>query len=734
MHIRTHLAAALAALALLVASIPALAFEHRVGVAVVDVTPDYPVRLSGFGFRRAESEGVTQPIYAKAIALADDARGPAVIVCVDNLAIPWSMTQEVARRLADKAKVDPTRLAVTCTHTHTAPMLTGVTPTLFGTPIPPEHQKNIDRYTKELTDRIELAALNAIKDVRPAKLEFGLGAVDFAINRRTKGGPVDHDLPLLAVKDPGGKLRAAYVSYACHCVTLSNNRISGDWAGFVEEALRKNHPGAVALVSIGCGADSNPGSGVTGDKADVAAAQGAQIAREVHRLLGQSLKPISAPPATKLGQVELMFDTHPTRHEWEQRAKRGGEDAVGHHARVQLAKLDRGEKLQTSLPYPIQTWTFGDELAMVFLPGEVVVDYSLRLKREFDRNRLWVNAYSNDEPCYIPSERVLKEGGYEGADAMIYYDRPTRFAAGLEQKIIDEVRRQVPATYLAAKGEAAADAARDDANADAAAVAALILDKSKPEAERDAAAKANAGRAGEIIPHMTRNLAVGTPAEYDAIPWIWRVAVACGRRNETESLRRLLDASLPAEGGKLLDWQAVVIGGGVINGVSDQGVWPAKRVPEIIGDNVGLRKRWQHALDLAAAMADDETVPVPTRYDALRMLGVEPWEKRGEHLARYLKPGTHEELQMGAVSGLADVDSPRATEALVAAVPTLAAENRQLALKGLTRSEPRALALLDAVAARRIDRSLLGDERIKQLRSHPAEPVRRRAAEVLGAN
>src|SRR5207237_4678181 len=182
----------------------------------------------------------------------------------------------------------------------------------------------------------------------------------------------------------------------------------------------------------------------------LAAAQGRQIAAEVERLLKQPLAPITSPVATKNGAIELPFDTLPTREQWQEKAKR--QDAVGHHARVQLAKLDRGEQLQTKLPYPIQTWTFGDQLAMVFLPGEVVVDYSLRLKKDFDRSRLWVNAYSNDAPCYIPSERVLKEGGYEGGDAMVYYDRPTKFAPGLEQKIIDEVHRQLPQDFLAPKG------------------------------------------------------------------------------------------------------------------------------------------------------------------------------------------------------------------------------------------------------------------------------------------
>ena len=441
----------LLALALLAIAIPAAAAELNVGVAAVDITPDYPVRLSGFGFRRTESEGVSQHIWAKAIAFKGTGNdGPAVIVTVDNLGIPIGMTRDVAGRLAQKAKLDPARFAVTASHTHTAPMLKDVCPTLFGVPIPPEHQERIDRYTKELADNLEKVCLAALADLRPAKVEFGIGSATLAANRRTKGGPVDHDLPVLVVRDEAGKPRAIYVSYACHCVTLSDNKISGDWAGYVQETVQKNYPGVIALTSIGCGADSNPSSGVTGDKYDVAAEQGKQIASEIDRLLKQSLTSITKPVATRTGEVELLFDTHPTREQWQEKANRP--DAVGHHARVQLAKLDRGEQLMTRLPYPIQTWAFGDQLAMVFLPGEVVVDYSLRLKKEFDRSRLWVNAYSNDAPCYIPSERILKEGGYEGEGAMVYYDKPTRLAPGVEQKIIDEVRRQVPAGFVAPKG------------------------------------------------------------------------------------------------------------------------------------------------------------------------------------------------------------------------------------------------------------------------------------------
>lgn len=416
-----------------------------VGAAAVDITPDYPIRLSGFGFRRTESEGVTQRIWVKALAIGSDEQGPAVLLAVDNVGVPGWMVEEVAGRLKRKCGLLRERFAVTFTHTHTAPMLKGVLPTLFGQPIPPEHQQHIDRYSQELTDKLEQASLAALKDRRPARLSWGVGRVGFSKNRRPKGGPVDQDLPLLAVKDLDGKLRAAYVNFATHCVTLSNNQISGDWAGYAQEAIERNHPGAVALVSIGCGADSNPIPGVQGDKVEVAAEQGGEIAAEVERLLRGFLAPITKPVTGRLQRFELPLAELPTREAWEERVKVG--KYIGYHAQVQLDRLSRGEELKEAIDYSVETWTFGQELAMVFLPGEVVVDYSLRLKRELDRSRLWVNAYSNDDPCYIPSERVLKEGGYEGASAMTYYDVPAPFRPGLEEKIISAVHKQLPATF-----------------------------------------------------------------------------------------------------------------------------------------------------------------------------------------------------------------------------------------------------------------------------------------------
>ncbi len=415
----------------------------RIGVAKIDVTPDYPIRLNGFAVRKTESDGVSGRIWAKALAIVDPKEGPAFLITTDNLGVPESIVSEVAQRLGKQCGLKDDRLTITATHTHSAPMLRGIANPIFGQDLSPEEWDHLNRYTQEFTDALQSVALAALKDAQPATLSVATGKAGFAINRRTKGGPTDHDLPILVVRTPEGKVRAIWFSYACHCVTLAQSKINGDWAGAAMEAIESDFPDAIALASVGCGADQNPNAR---DSLEIASAQGREVADEVKRLVGGPLKAVTALPTIRRSAIELAYDTPRTRAEWLDVLKKGGQ--LAYYARLNLMRLDHGERIPTHLTYSIQTWLFGDELATIFLPGEVVVDYSLRLKREL-RNVITI-AYANDAPAYIPSERILTEGGYEGGGAMIYYDRPNRFAAGLEQKIIDAVHGLLPKAFLAA--------------------------------------------------------------------------------------------------------------------------------------------------------------------------------------------------------------------------------------------------------------------------------------------
>ena len=413
-----------------------------IGVASIDITPRTPIRLTGYAGRKTESEGVEQKLYAKALAIGTP-DGPAVLITVDHLGVVASVVDEVAARLA-KANVARERFVVCSTHTHTGPQIAGACPNIFQGELPPEQQEHIERYTRELTDNLEKVALASLKDMRPGKLSFGHGKATFAANRRAQdgpGGPVDHDLPVLRVTDSDGKLRAIVANYACHNTTMSgaDNKICGDWAGYAAEYVQADHPGAVALISSGCGGDADP-QPRTGLK--FAQQHGREIATEVDRLIKTDLAPLKAPLRTQFKRIDLPFEPLPSRQQWEERAKKPGPD--GFNAKYHLAKLDRGETIPTSQDYPIQTWLFGEEFAMVFLGGEVVVDYSLRLKKDFDPARLWISAYSNDVQCYIPSRRILKEGGYEAGDSMVWYGKPAWLAPSVENQIIRTVHEMMP--------------------------------------------------------------------------------------------------------------------------------------------------------------------------------------------------------------------------------------------------------------------------------------------------
>jgi len=417
----------------------------QVGVAKVDITPSYPIRLTGYAVRKTESEGVAQHIYAKALALGSDDKNVAVLITVDNCGVPASVRDEVAMRLHKSKRFDPDHLAICSTHTHCAPWLEGFAPNIFGAPISEEEQARVRRYTGELTQALVHVAEQALEGRKPSRLSRGLASAGFAANRRTKGGPVDHDLPVMFVTAPDGALRAVFASYACHCTTLGGdfNQVCGDWAGYAQESIEREHPGTIALMALGCGGDANPDPR---SKIELAQKYGQGIATAVDSLWAGKLMAINGPLVCRAKKIELFFDELPTKADWETLAKQT--NFVGGHARLNLARLNRGEYLPTKLPYLVQTWTFGNSLGMVFLAGEVVVDYSLRLKRELDASRLWINAYANDVPCYIPSERILQEGGYEGGGAMIYYDKPTRLAPGVENLIVGTVHDLLPPEFL----------------------------------------------------------------------------------------------------------------------------------------------------------------------------------------------------------------------------------------------------------------------------------------------
>jgi hypothetical protein len=300
--------------------------------------------------------------------------------------------------------------------------------------------KVVDAFTNKLEDQVVEAIGSAIKNLAPAELSFEQGFAGVAVNRRRVGrreypGPVEQDVPVLVVRAPDQTIRAIVFGYACHNTVLDDYQINGDWAGYAQAALEEKYPGASAMFVEDCGADANPMPRRT---VELAERYGEIVATAVDQVVHGKMKPVEGPLKAAFESVDLPFQKAPSREELETRTH-SNNALEQRHARLMLQILDRDGKLPDHHSYPIQVWKFGNDMTLIALGGEVVVDYSLLFKHQYGFDKLWVAGYSNDVFAYIPSVRVLREGGYEGGGAMIAYGQPAPFTPDVEQIIVKGV-------------------------------------------------------------------------------------------------------------------------------------------------------------------------------------------------------------------------------------------------------------------------------------------------------
>ncbi|WP_182868616.1 neutral/alkaline non-lysosomal ceramidase N-terminal domain-containing protein [Rhodopirellula sp. JC639] len=445
-----------AAFSLIVATAAPAAATWRAGFAKQDVTPTEPVRMSGYGNRDHASEGIDTPLFVRAVCLqasTEDAQdAPLVLLSIDNIGLSGAHTRRLASEIESKHAIPRERVVFCSTHTHSGPDLGGQLSNIFSTPLSQAEAQAAARYVDRLDAAIVAAVAAAMDHLQPARLAYGVGRAGFAANRRvlTDGkwsgfgvqpdGPVDHAVPVLRITSPEGTVRGLVFNYACHCTTVGGDyyKINADWAGYAATALEASFPEAVALCTIGCGADANPNPRGTVQMAEL---HGQTLAAEVQRVARSQLSPIDASVQARFDYAALSFDL-PTKDELEARL---GESRpqTRRHAEQMLKVLKEKGRLPATYPVPIQSWKFGDQLTMIFLGGEVVVDYALRLKRTFDEPDLWVSAYSNDVLGYIASERMRAEGGYEYDRSGIYYSLPGPWASGSEDLLIRRVEEIV---------------------------------------------------------------------------------------------------------------------------------------------------------------------------------------------------------------------------------------------------------------------------------------------------
>ncbi|TWU22945.1 Neutral ceramidase precursor [Novipirellula galeiformis] len=429
----------------------------KVGAAKITITPDEPLWMAGYGGRNKPSEGKLTDLWAKALVLEDANGQRGVVLTLDLVGIDRTLSETVCNSLQKAYGLSREQITICCSHTHTGPVVGLNLAPLHYLAISPPQQQAVDAWVEKLQTKMVTAVGEAIDKLEPSQLSWGSGTATFAVNRRenvpeatvpqsrvagTLKGPSDHDVPVLAARNAEGKLTAVLFGYACHATVLSFNQWSGDYPGFAQMALEENHPDCVALFFAGCGADQNP---LPRRTVELAQHYGQRLANAVDAvLLTSQMQPVAGTLTTALKEIDLPLAELPNREEIQRNAESSNKYEVS-RAKMLLKQIDGGTPLSPTYPYPVGVWSIGDAVQFVSLGGEVVVDYANRLKFELGGTQTWVAGYANDVMAYIPSRRVLAEGGYEGGGSMVYYGLPAHWAPEIENNIVNEVHRQVKA-------------------------------------------------------------------------------------------------------------------------------------------------------------------------------------------------------------------------------------------------------------------------------------------------
>ena len=422
------------------------------GVATVIVTPGQSMWMAGYASRNKPSEGKVHDLFAKALALEDPAGNRIVFLTTDLISIPRDLREWLQEECVREYQLAHESLLMNASHTHCGPELRASKASLYGAAA--EQVSHTENYYNNLKQKLLDLVGQALQKLEPSRLGYTHGRAGFAMNRRLPtnteprnapypDGPVDHEGPVLKVESEAGDLRALLFGYACHNTTLGFYQFCGDYAGFAQYDLEQTFPGAVAMFMTGCGGDQNP---QPRGELELAEHHGSSLAMAVKAGLLGPIRPITGTLQIALEPVELEFAAAPSRAELEQ-LQQSKVEYSQRRATALLKQLDEKGAIPTSYPYLVQVVRIGNEVLLVALSGEVVVDYSLRLKQELKGPAaVWIAGYSNDVFGYVPSLRVLEEGGYEGGGAMLFTTLPGPFAPSVETRIVAKVHDLIART------------------------------------------------------------------------------------------------------------------------------------------------------------------------------------------------------------------------------------------------------------------------------------------------
>ncbi len=374
----------------------------RVGAAKVDITPQKPVLLAGYGSRKDLSTGVHDNLYARAFAFEN--RGKKLVLVTMDLISAYENLQQI---IMGQFGLERSQVFLTAIHTHSGPIYEKTQLDKLRWMQKKRFHANNSEYAGILKGKLLEVVAQALDSMKAAGVGVGRGYSPVGMNRRmtqadgsvTLGcnpyGPTDKEVLVLKITAGDGGLMGAVYDYACHATSLGpqNLRISGDLHGITEQFVEKIiGEGSIAAALVGASGDIDPWF---------------RICPTFNTQPGWVPEPILQ--ATMLGEevVRVLREVKQTS---------GGCEIKSSFVTMQLPGKKRGQAIKKgrwpATPLNITAARIGNT-AFVGFGCELLTETGMTIKAGSPYEHTFVITHCNGEMGYLPPRHLYKEKGYE---------------------------------------------------------------------------------------------------------------------------------------------------------------------------------------------------------------------------------------------------------------------------------------------------------------------------------
>lgn len=365
----------------------------RLGVSQIDITPEYPVLMSGYSNRTTPFTGVHDKLYASALYFSGE-KNNVLLITSDLIGYSFDFIDDVKKMISAKTEIPQENIMITAVHNHGGPALRTYES---------EAPASVYDFVKVLKEKLTTLAITASKNLVPVRMGIGKGSCDLNINRRAlfadgaiglgrnSDGPCDHELDVVKFEDISSNTVAVLINWPCHGTTSGgeNYEITGDWPGAAARYIKKQAgKDIVVAVTVGASANINPIYG-PGKNFDEIETVGFHVGSEAWKTYGQ----ITTYPIKSL-QMTSTIITLPGK------------------ARGKNYFPPSTFEKEPDVAIRLTTLKIGD-LVLSGISGELMTEIGMEVKKLSPYSNTVIVTHCNGSSGYICTDKSFSEGGYE---------------------------------------------------------------------------------------------------------------------------------------------------------------------------------------------------------------------------------------------------------------------------------------------------------------------------------